>query len=161
MFDFMMPEERVFRVHVAAGPFQSGVALGRWRLVSIKWPCVIIAVAAAPRQGAPEEYHFRFECSNYPQAAPNAQPWDTDNNAPSAAAKWPGGGPRITAAFNPGWQGGQAIYLPCDRVSMQGHNDWRTQHPHLVWTSTSDITLYLEALHDLLSSSAYTGPRGA
>jgi hypothetical protein len=155
-----LPDEQTFRAHINDGPFIAGVDRGRWRLVSIDWPFAIIGVTAATGQNWPSEYVFRFECSNYPQAAVTAQPWDLDQNLPLAFGKWPGGKSRIPAVFRPDWKEGKCLYLPCDRISIEGHEPWRTQHPHLIWKSTSDITLYLEELYDLLNSSDYSGPRG-
>lgn len=161
MANAMKPDEVVFRAHVEAGPFQSGVDRGRWRLISINWPYVLIGISAAPREKGPPEYIFRFECINYPQVAVTAQPWDLSRDAPLDETKWPGGKSRIPHAFRPDWKGGQCLYLPCDRQSIDGHGGWHAQHPHLIWKASSDITLYLDVLYDLLNSSDYTGPRSA
>ena len=157
----MGADERVFRAHLAAGPFQSGVDRGRWRLLSLAWPHAVIAVRAAERPGGPAEYALRFELTNYPQTPPTAQPWDPERNAPLEPARWPGGRSRIPPAFNPGWKGGQCLYLPCDRLSIEGHDGWRSQHPSMIWSPAGDITQYLRIVHDLLTSSDYSGPRGA
>lgn len=157
----MGPDEGVFRAHIEKGPFLSGVDRERWRLIAIDWPYVLIAVAAAPRANGPAEYAFRFRCDDYPQTAPTAQPWNSERGGPLEPRLWPGGQPRVTLAFNPSWHGGQCLYLPCDRISMQGHDGWRTQHPGMLWSPNGDITQYLRIIHDLLNSSAYTGPRGA
>jgi hypothetical protein len=157
----MGPDELVFRAHLEAGPFQSGVDRGRWRLLSIAWPYAVIAVSAAERPGGPAEYALRFECSNYPQAPPSAQPWDAERGAPLEHARWPGGRSRLPLAFNPNWKGGQCLYLPCDRLSIDGHDGWRSQHPSLIWSPAGDITQYLRIVYDLLNSSDYTGRRGA
>lgn len=157
----MGPDERVFRAHLEAGPFQSGVDRGRWRLLSIAWPHAVIAVSAAERPGGPAEYALRFECSNYPQAPPSAQPWDAERGAPLEHARWPGGRSRLPLAFNPNWKGGQCLYLPCDRLSIDGHDGWRSQHPSLIWSPAGDMTQYLRIVYDLLNSSDYTGRRGA
>ncbi len=157
----MKPDEQVLRAHIANGPFQSGVDLGKWKLISIDWPYVLITVSATPHEGWPNAYCFRFECTNYPEAAVTAQPWDLERKTPLEAKNWPGGKERLTKAFRPDWKGGQCLYLPCDRISMEGHPDWRRQHPHLTWGPDRDITLYLGAIHELLNSSAYTGPRGS
>ena len=155
------PDERVLRAHVQAGPFQSGADRGRWRLLSISWPYAVIAVAAAPRPGAPDEYALRFDLAGYPQSAPTARPWDTDQDAPLPPARWPHGRSRVPQVFRPDWQGGSALYLPCDRVSFQGHDAWQQQHPDLLWKPTHDITHYLGIVHELLISSDYSGVRGA
>lgn len=157
----MGPDERVFRAHIAAGPFQSGVDRGRWRLLEIAWPHALIAVSAAPRAGGPEAYELRFECSNYPQSPPTAAPWDVERRAPLEHRRWPGGRSRVPLAFNPSWKGGQCLYLPCDRLSIEGHDPWRVQHPSMIWSPDRDITQYLRVVHELLTSRDYTGPRGA
>ncbi len=154
-------DEQVFRAHLEAGSFQSGFDRGRWRLLSISWPHSVIAVQAAERDGGPPEYALRFEGTNYPQSPPTAQPWDADGDVPLPPERWPGGKTRVPLAFNPGWRGGQCLYLPCDRLSIEGHDPWRTQHPSMIWTPASDITLYLRIVHDLLNSSDYSGPRGS
>lgn len=157
----MGADERVFRAHLAAGPFQSGVDRGRWRLLALAWPYAVIAIRAAERPGGPAEYALRFECTNYPQTPPTAQPWDAERGVPLEHARWPGGRSRIPLAFNPTWKGGQCLYLPCDRLAIEGHDGWRSQHPSMIWSPAGDITQYLRIVYDLLTSSDYTGPRGA
>lgn len=155
----MSPDERAFLAHLEMGPFQSGVDRGRWRLISIDWPLAIIAVSAAPRPDGPAEYAFRFECSDYPRSAPSAQPWDPERNAPLPAQRWPTGRGRVPAAFRTDWHEGQYLYLPCDRLSIVGHESWRNDHPSMIWSPSGDITQYLGIIHELLNSSDYTGPR--
>ncbi len=154
-------DEQVFRAHLEAGPFQSGSDRGRWRLLSINWPHAVIAVQASEREGGPTEYALRFECTNYPQLPPTAQPWDVEEDAPLPPERWPSGTKRVSKAFNPGWNNGRCLYLPCDRLSIEGHDGWRTQHPSMIWSPESDITHYLRIVHDLLNSSDYSGPSGA
>ena len=66
------PDETTFLAHVEAGPFESGVDRGRWRLVSINWPHAVVGISAADRANAPVEYAFRLELSNYPAQLPTA-----------------------------------------------------------------------------------------
>lgn len=155
----MGPDERAFREDVERGPFLSGVDRGRWRLVAIDWSLADIAVAAAARPDGPAEYLLRFDLADYPQTAPTARPWDAARAGPLAAAEWPGGRSRVPLAFNPGWRGGDCLYLPCDRLSIVGHDPWRTQHPSLLWSPSGDITQYLRIVHELLNSDDYSGPR--
>lgn len=152
-------EERVFRAHVEQGSFQSGAERCWWRLISINWPHAVISIAAALREKAPKEFAFRFELSGYPNALPTAQPWDTEAAAPLPHGKWPTGGARITAVFNPAWNHGQALYLPCDRLAIKDHTAWVTQYPELIWVPEDNITKYLKAVHELLNSESYTGIR--
>lgn len=157
----MSLDEQVFRAHLSDGPFQSGVELNKWQLISIEWPYVVISVSTKPHPEWPKAYGFRFECTNYPDSGVTARPWDLERNAPLEPNQWPGGRNRVPCVFRPDWQGGQCLYIPCDRISINGHTDWPAKHPHLIWKATSDITLYLEAIHELLNSSDYTGPRSA
>jgi len=157
----VLPDERAFHADIAAGSFQLGNCLNHWELGAINWPLVQIAVAAAVREGAPDKYWFRFDCTGYPQQAPTARPWDPANNQPLPAQRWPGGRTRIPAVFRPDWKDGTCLYLPCDRISIEGHENWRTAHPSLVWSPSRGIILYLQELYALLNSSDYTGVRNA
>ena len=158
----MTPDERVFRAHLGGGAFRSGEARGRWRLISVNWPKAVVAVHAASRCGAPDEYAFQFDLSGYPNQAPTCMLWDSAKGTPLPPADWPAGtaGSRIAHAFNPSWRK-NAVYLPCDRQALQGHDQWRTQHRSLLWSPSKDITFFLGILHDLLDSESYTGRRGA
>src|SRR5687768_11041357 len=98
----LSPDEQVLRLHLQSGRFRSGEASGRWRLVSLKWPHLVIGVRAA--DGV--EYAFRFECSNYPRSPVTAQPWDLDPDVPLTVSRWPTGRSRVPLAFNPGWKDG-------------------------------------------------------
>lgn len=155
--DALSLEEKVFRRHLDGGRFQSGLDRGNWRLVSVEWPYAVIAVRATPRSKSPDEYTFRFDLTNYPQDPPTARLWDAEAGTPLPRRLWPTGAPRFAMAFNPDWVGGQALYLPCDRLSIPGHDAWRTQHPHMTWTPSSDITLYLNILHEYMHSRDYQG----
>jgi hypothetical protein len=157
----MTPDERVFLDHLGSGAFRSGEARGRWRMISVEWPKAVVTVRAAPRGGAPDEYAFQLDLAGYPNQAPTCAPWDVDKAAPLSPPDWPAGTPdsRVAHAFNPGWRK-DAVYLPCDRQALKGHDQWRTQHPSLLWSPRKDITFFLGILHDLLDSASYTGRRG-
>jgi hypothetical protein len=157
----MRLDESAFRTHLSQGAFQSGADRGRWRLLSIDWPFAVIVVSAAERERAPNEFAFRFELSNYPVRLPTARPWDAERNAPLPVNEWPSGANRVQGAFNPGYKGGTCLYLPCDREAFDaGHQAWRSQHPEMIWTASSDITHYLRIIYDLLQSRDYKGIGG-
>src|SRR5581483_6185963 len=118
----MTPDEGAFRADVAKAAFRVGVAEGRWRLISIAWPIALIGVTAKDGR----EYVLRFQCAGYPESPPTARPWDTKCDAPLALNLWPRSqGGRVAAVFRPDWKGGSALYLPCDRESIAGHDNWR------------------------------------
>lgn len=76
-----------------------------------------------------------------------------------APAKRPKGKPgsRVAMVFRLDWNNGTAFYHPYDRVAAQGHPDWATTQPHLVWTSDNTIVDFLEEFHSLLNSGDYLG----
>jgi hypothetical protein len=151
------PDERALRLHLESGRFRSGAAAGRWRLVAVAFPHVIIGVRA--RDGI--EYGFRFECRDYPRTAATAQPWHIEKNTPLPQDQWPRGQSRVALAFNPGWKNGVCLYLPCDRLSIEGHDQWRNQHPALLWDPEKGLCKYLTIIHELLNCGDYGGRRAA
>ncbi len=147
------PDERAFTADVAKAAFRLAEAEGRWRLLQIEWPFVQIKVRAKDAQ----EYVLRFNCQGYPQTPPTAGPWDPDRKTILAFEKWPRGqGGRVTAVFRPEWKNGSALYLPCDRESIAGHENWRTEMPSKIWRPADGIIQYLELVHELLHSKDYT-----
>lgn len=156
---FLPPDQLLLKGDLAGALFLVGEHTGRWRLVDVAWPCAMIEVAAAPRPNSPKHYPFRFDCTNYPQAAPTGRLWDHATNIPVPPAKWPTGRSRVPAVFRPDWKEGTCLYIPCDRLSFVGHENWRQDHADLIWRPDQGIVQYLRALHELLNSEDYTGIR--
>jgi hypothetical protein len=146
---------------LAAPEFRCGEIEGRWRRVATAWPHTIVAVAAPPRQRAPGEFVFRFECSGYRQNPVTALPWDIAANGPLPPNRWPTGTSIVPSVFQPGWKNGQCLYLPCDRMSIDGHDQWRSQHPSRLWQPARGIICYLEQIYELLNQGDYSGLAGA
>jgi hypothetical protein len=154
----MAPDEKALRADVAEPAFRASVADGRWRLIDIAWPHVFIAVRAKDAR----EYVLRFNCAAFPTAPPTAGPWDMQTNAVLAFDLWPRSrGGRVGAVFNPRWKGGTALYLPCDREAIAGHDGWRTQMPSKIWRPSAGIVQYLELVHELLNCADYAPPARA
>lgn len=149
------PDESALRADLEKASFRLGVMDGRWRLVDLTWPFVMIGVVA--RDGI--EFVLRFECTGYPTVLPTAGLWDAGRTAPLGFARWPrSGGGRVGAVFRTDWKNGSALYLPCDRESLPGHDSWRTEMPSKIWRPADGITQYLELVHALLHSRDYTPP---
>ena len=105
------------------------------------------------------EYVLRFNCAGYPQTAPTGGPWDLKTNQVLAFDLWPRGrGGRVSAVFRTDWKNGTALYLPCDRESLAGHDNWRHEMPSKIWHPADGIVQYLELVHELLHSRDYTAP---
>jgi hypothetical protein len=152
------PDERAFRADVTKPVFRLGQAEGRWRLMNIAWPSALIGVTAKDGR----EYVLRFDCAGYPQAPPTAGPWDPVRNQMLAFDRWPrsrqGRSGLLGSVFRTDWKRGSALYLPCDRQSIVGHDNWRTETPSKIWRPSQGITQYLELVHDLLHCRDYTPP---
>jgi hypothetical protein len=150
------PDEKIFRAHIAAPVFQLGVETGRWRLVSVAWPNALIAVRAATRENCPGEFALRFDLTNYPAAAPTATPWDPAADSMLPAHLRPRGS-RVGMAFRSDWETGRALYIPCDRIALDGHGNWPNQYRLWTWDAGKDITFYLRLVHRLLNDEDYVG----
>jgi hypothetical protein len=153
----MAPDEKALRADLESGRFLAGEARKRWRLLLVEWPGVLIGITA--RDG--QEFALRFDFSGYPQMPPTARLWNPERNAPLEVALWPKGGGRIAAVFNPNWKSGVALYLPCDRTAIEGHDNWRNEHPAKIWNPAKGLTQYVEIVHELLQSRDYVARAAA
>lgn len=154
------PDEKAFRSDLLKAPFMLGELEGRWKLESLEWPIALIDVTA--RDGL--QYRLRFDVSNYPASAPTSGLWSRDQNAALAHARFPrsrSGTGRVKDVFRTDWSGGQALYLPCDRTALAGHEVWLQQMPSKAWQPSVGITHYLELVHELLNCPDYAPPAGA
>ena len=153
----MAPDEAAFLEDLAGAHFQAGVDADRWRLVGpVEWPNATIAVSAAPRENGPEEFAIRFELSGYPDMAATGTPWHLGENRQLLPEERPKGG-RAEMAFRTNWENGRALYLPCDRVAIQGHSDWSAKHAGLLWDATVGIASYLRVVHEVVNEDDYAG----
>lgn len=149
------PDERAFEADIERAAFRLGQAEGKWRHISTSWPFVLVSVTA--RRGG--ECVLRLDCSSYPQSPPTGGPWDIGENRVLAADLWPQGkGGHVSAVFRPDWKDGTALYLPCDRESIKGHPNWKTEMPSKIWRPSVGIIQYLELVYDLLNSRDYIPP---
>ena len=55
------------------------------------------------------------------------------------------------------WENGLALYAPWDRVALAGHDNWRHQHPQLVWNSDRPLVFFLERTMELFNCKSYVG----
>ena len=157
MTDQISPDEHVFRHHVAGPRFIDGVERGKWRLVGdVDWPYALVAVSAAPRQNAPQEFFLRFDLTGYPTSAPTATPWNPDSGDTLEADLRPKG-EYVSSVFRSDWEEGKALYTPYDRLGLKSHPEWSKQHPRQAWNATRDLAWLLQLLHRMLNESTYTG----
>jgi hypothetical protein len=154
----MGADSELFWVHVESPALQAGLDDGYWGLLqekdTVQWPAVLIWVKAAAKGNYPDRYAFRFDLAGYPQQAPTACPWDMAKNMLLDPSQWPRGSRQVSKVFNSGWRR-DALYAPCDRVAMNGHDQWREVHRGLWWEPTFTIVVYLRFIHRLLNSQDY------
>lgn len=151
------PDRQLLERDLASPELRCGEIEGRWRHVATRWPHVIVAVSAPERQNGPKEFGFRFECSGYRTTPVTAQPWDLEAGTPLPPARWPAGSSVVASVFRPDWKQGLCLYLPCDRLSIEGHDNWRNEHPSRLWQPSRGIICYLEQVYELLNQGDYSG----
>jgi hypothetical protein len=133
--------------YLKSGPFLAGVARGRWRLMGENLPNVFIGINARDARCVV----LRFDCAGYPHTAPTATVWDLQSQQPLPGHRWPRGG-RVSQVFNPAWKNGAALYIPCDRQSIDGHVNWYAEYPWLIWKPEIGLSHYIQAVHEVLQS---------
>lgn len=139
--------------HLDQAHFALGEINGRWRLRGVSWPFVFVDVQARDQR----DYTLRLQCDGYP-AIPTGAFWDVANLAWLPAHRWPRTGPRFGAALRTDWQGGTALYIPCDRNSIAGHEQWLQLHPAWAWDANVGIARYLDVVWTLLNGEDYVAP---
>jgi hypothetical protein len=154
-------DKQAFEQHINRPEFRLAKYERRWEILTVEWPNVFVRIYAEYREGAPGYFDFRFDCNGYPNAPPTAIPWDHSIGQPLAFARWPKGRSHIPSIFNPSWESGRSLYLPCDRFAIKSHPDWATRYPHWLWKADSGLSHYIRIIHGLLNSPDYTGIRGA
>lgn len=158
----MNPEEAVFRSHVMEAPFQAGLDREQWgfhgSLDDIIWPHVTLWIQADATVMPSRRVHLLFDLQGYSQTAPTARPWDVEKNAFLEHASWPKGSGNVAKIFNPGWNGGTALYAPCDRMAMKNHDQWKAEFPGVWWERNFTIVHYLRFIHACLNRERYAKP---
>jgi len=159
------PDQRLFEADLLSAEFRNGVMKGWWDMpekdmvpADLAWPQTILWIAAAARQNAPDRFYISLDVAGYRSVPPTGTFWDPSTKAALEIGKRPKGksGSRFAKVFRTDWNNA-AFYHPYDRVAAQGHAEWPTQQPHLIWTSEHTIVDYLTEFHFLLQSGDYVG----
>lgn len=139
--------------HLEQASFFMGEINGRWKLRDISWPFVFVDVQARDKS----EFTLRLQCDSYPNP-PTGAFWDPVNNTWLSACRWPRTGSRFGSALRTDWQSGTALYIPCDRNSFAGHEQWQHLHPAWCWDPNIGIARYLEVVWTMLNGEDYVAP---
>lgn len=149
----LLQGQRALESHLEMAPYLLGEVNGRWKFRRIDWPFALFEVFA--RDGRP--YTIRLECDDYP-GMPTGAFWDAQRNCWLAPNRWPRAGARFGAALRSDWQGGTALYIPCDRRSIAGHEQWLQLHPAWAWDPSVGVARYLEVVWTMLNGDDYAAP---
>lgn len=150
-------DRSAYAAEIQGGAYLAGVAHGRWRIIAEAWPVVFVVLSASPRPGAPPEFAFKIDLTNFPADAPTATPWDVDTDSPLPLDRRPRGGRADTVFRRDQWENGTALYAAWDRVALAGHPNWIHQHPHLAWHPQRTFVFFLERTMELFNCDAYLG----
>lgn len=140
----------LFHDHLISPEYQSGEIEGRWGSVVNEnrpdWPIFIFWITSSTG----EVFNFKFDFTDYPNSAPTAVPWDLEKNSVLASEKRPKATKRAVQAFKV-W-GKECNYLPCDRLAVEGHQNWAQEHSVLIWDNQKDTFLkYLNEVYQILN----------
>ena len=139
--------------HLEMAPYFVGEVNGRWRLRGIDWPFALFDVIA--RDG--RSYKLRLDCEGYP-GMPTGAFWDVQQGRWLTPDRWPRAGARFGNALRTDWQGGTALYIPCDRRSISGHEQWLQLYPAWAWDPAVGVARYLEVVWTMLNGDDYVAP---
>lgn len=150
------PSEKLFNDHIRTASFLLGLEDGYWDLLDDEsnWPHRFMWVKNSFSTDNDRRIYLFFDLENYPGQAPTSMPWDINYNKLLDYNNWPKGNDAITKAFTPNWSKGHdnALYIPCDRKAMAGHEQpWQQQYPNVWWTSDKTIVHYLRTVYNLLN----------
>jgi hypothetical protein len=159
------PDQRLFAADLLSAEFRNGVVNGWWGVpatdvppADMKWPQVILWMAAAARENAPDRFYVSLDAAGYRSVPPTGTFWDPATKSALEVARRPKGKAesRFARVFRTDWNNA-AFYHPYDRVAAESHKQWATEQPHLIWDSNHTIVDYLAEFHGLLQSGEYLG----
>jgi len=139
--------------HLEQAAFLMGEMDSRWRLREVSWPFIFVDIRAKDDC----EFTLRLQCDGYP-APPTGAFWDPLSNSWLPASRWPRTGARFGVALRADWHGGTALYIPCDRNGIAGHEQWLQLHPAWCWDPAIGVARYLDVVWSMLNGDDYVAP---
>lgn len=142
--------ERRLHADLTRSSVQVGVARGHWQIERVDGGLIVASISTAPTIHPPGSLALRIAALEYPDQPPTSTPWDLVGDCQLAADDRPKSG-RAATVFRPDWEGGRALYHPCDRVAITGHPDWVREHADELWDPTDDISQLFRVVHTILN----------
>lgn len=146
--------QRTLEAHLDSVRFQSGVELGRWKVVRYAFPILDVCVTAVDVYGGGKAtFEFQLICDNFPAHGPFVQRWDS--GASTRPAPITQSSPGVVDAFKHWGNGDQhgGIYRAWQRHAAS-HNDWARKRPDEAWHRDRHLTFIMEHLYALTAEHA-------
>ncbi len=152
------PDELTLRRQLESVPFLSGVETGRWEVLELDFPALVVRVNGSNFTGDVQaSMEFQLVCDNFPVRGPFVQLWDFAARcrpSPPDVSKAPFA---LVDAFKEwsrddhGGYGG--IYRGWQRYAAL-HNGWAQKYPEDAWRRDRPLTFIMEKLYGLVSEQA-------
>lgn len=145
------PDQRALLTELSSPRFELGERQGHWRLISQKWPHVVVGIQA--RDG--HWFDFNCECMGYPKARPSIGIWDSEAQTSLADDARPTMGGCYQLVFRTDWENGHHLYHPMERTAFAGHDNWSGELRFNLWVPERGLTQLCQEIHGILNSSLY------
>lgn len=143
-------EKELLLNHLKDPEYLSRHQRGEWGILEEgpEWPFFIFWIKAKNNT----KYYFRFNLSNYNQSLTGII-WDVNQDRILHQNLRPDWNERLKLGIKAKWvDDNKALYLPYDAVAIQGHDNWKTQFPELIWKpGQSTFLLYIDELRKMLN----------
>lgn len=152
------PDELTLRRQLETVAFVSGVETGRWEVLELEFPALVVRVNGSDFSGGTlVSMDFQLLCDSFPVVGPFVQSWNLASRcrpSPPDASKAP---PPLVDAFkewtrddNCGYGG---IYRGWQRYAAI-HNGWAQKYPEDAWRRDRPLTFIMEKLYGLVCEQA-------
>lgn len=149
-------DELTLAAHLAGVRFQAGVEEGRWRIVRLAFPELVVEVTGHDFTGQTSvTMSFRLLCDGFPVRAPFVERWSSAGRPPAPQAD--AGPPGVVDAFKEWTADGLGIYGGIYRAWQRYaavHNAWASMRPDEAWRRDRDLSFIMEKLYGLVSEQA-------
>lgn len=149
-------DELTLAAHLGGVRFQAGVEEGRWQIVRVAFPELVVAVTGEDfTEQTSVAMTFRLVCDGFPARAPFVERWSAAGRPPAPQPHE--GPPGVVDAFKEWNADGTNIYGGIYRAwqrSAAVHNAWACTRPDEAWHRDRDLSFIMEKLYGLVSEQA-------
>lgn len=150
-------DQAALLLHVRSARFRVGVEEGRWSVLQLAFPSLVVRVTGRNYDGIiTTTMDFQLLCDGFPVKAPFVQHWDFAAGQRPAPPIAPYAPPGVVDALKtwgetPSVYGG--IYRAWQRHAAT-HNNWAAKRPDEAWHRQRHLVFIMEKLYGLCSEQA-------